>query len=341
MKFLVSLLLCLFALPCLAPAATLSGKATVDGDPISGVQVMAYPATVLNFSQAADLSSKASLSDGMFSLEVPAGEYYLLAKGDGLYNFYGRNPVTVQDKGMDNVNLLMLPDNLNVPDGASDIETGIAGFVSSNGEPVSGAVAMVYTDLSSNLKGMGLGWVSPSDETGYFEAPLPAGTYYVVIRVRKGGKMAGPLQAGDLFGYLDGNPLVIKEGELSRAHIPLIEVPAKVEQHADSLFGDTHITGRILDSQGSPVAGLQVLLYDDQMMLNRPLYVSLKTDQDGRYQLSFPKGGKYYLAARDELGGTPAPGELYGRYQGSPDHSIKIETGKALENVEIVVDEVY
>ena len=57
--------------------------------------------------------------------------------------------------------------------------------------------------------------------------------------------------------------------------------------------------------------------------------------------LSFPKGGHYYLAARDELGGTPAPGELYGRYQGSPDHSVNVETGKLLTGVDIRVEEVY
>jgi hypothetical protein len=57
--------------------------------------------------------------------------------------------------------------------------------------------------------------------------------------------------------------------------------------------------------------------------------------------LSFPKGGTYYLSARSELGGTPAPGELYGRYQGSPNHSLRVRTGKALEDIDIFVEEVY
>jgi hypothetical protein len=77
------------------------------------------------------------------------------------------------------------------------------------------------------------------------------------------------------------------------------------------------------------------------MMLNRPLYVSQPSGPDGRFVLSFPKGGTYYLAARDELGGTPAPGELYGRYQGSPDHSVRIRTGKTLQDIEIRVEEVF
>ena len=153
--------------------------------------------------------------------------------------------------------------------------------------------------------------------------------------------MAGPLDAGDLFGYLPGNPLVLKDGEVARVHIPVIEVPEKVDRHAADLFGNTLIAGRVLDPHGKPVAGVQVLLYDDPMMLNRPLYVSRNTGADGHYQLSFPKGGRYYLAARNVLGGTPSPGELYGRYQGATDHSIVIETGKTLEGIEIEVDEVY
>lgn len=341
MKFFISFI-ALLLMPMLPlSAATISGKATVDGDAVSGVEVSAYPVKALNFSEPSNYISKATLADGLFSMDLPPGEYYMLAEGKELFSFYGRNPVTVPKQGLKEVNLLMLPDNLKAPDGKSEVETGVAGYVSIDGEPVAGAVAMIYTDLSKQLKGMGLGWISPSDEAGYFEAPIPVGTYYLVVRVRKNGQMAGPLKAGDLFGYLPGNPLTVNEGRVTRVHIPLLEVPEKVSRHASNLFGNTSISGRILDSTGDPVAGLQVLLYEDSMMLNRPLFVSQKTDADGRYQLSFPKGGHYYLAARSELGGTPAPGELYGRYQGTPDHSIEIETGKMLEGVEIVVDEVY
>ena len=121
----------------------------------------------------------------------------------------------------------------------------------------------------------------------------------------------------------------------------VIEVPEKVDRHAATLFGNTRIAGRILNVSGDPVAGVRAMLYDDSMMLNRPLYVSQPSAADGSFALSFPKGGIYYLSARDELGGTPAPGELYGRYQGSPDHSIRIRTGKLIGGVEIAVDAVY
>lgn len=322
-------------------AALIEGKTTVSSGAIAGVVVTAYPAGALTFDGPAPHSSKATADDGLFSLELPGGRYYLFAEGAQLSAFYGRNPISVPEEGLSDVNLLLTPDNLPVPGNPTTLETGVAGTVSLDGQPVQGAIVTVYPDLSSQLKGMGLGMAAPTDEQGYFELPLTVGTYYLVVRVRQSGQMAGPLKAGDLFGYLAGNPLVINEGAPARVHIPLIEVPEKVSRHAANLFGNTSVSGVVLDQKGEPVAGLQVLLYEDSMMLNRPLYVSQKTAADGRYQLSFPKGGHYYLAARNELGGTPAPGESYGRYQGTPDHSIKIETGKALVDIEIVVDEVY
>jgi hypothetical protein len=335
------LMVALLMLSASAYAALLKGKTTVSAGAVSDVKVMAYSADLLTFNAPSPHVSAATADDGLFTLELPEGRYYLFANGMHLSAYYGRNPITVPKEGLENVNLLLTPDNLPGPSEITTLESGIVGRVSLDGKPVSNAIVTVYPDLSSQLKGLGLGMAAPTDQQGYFELPLLSGTYYVVVRVRKSGQMAGPLKAGDLFGYLSGNPLVLAEGIPARIHIPLIEVPEKVDRHAASMFGNTLVTGQILDQKGRPVAGVQVLLYDDSMMLNRPLFVSQKTGPDGRYQLSFPKGGHYYLAARNELGGTPAPGESYGRYQGSPDHSIDIETGKVLEGIEIVVDEVY
>ena len=325
----------------IASAILIKGKVTASSGVVAGVKVMAYPVEVLNFNAEPKHVSAATASDGFFALELPEGQYYLLAKGQNLTAYYGRNPVTVAEADLENVNLLMTPDNLPTPPESKTLEAGVVGLVSLDGQPVQDAIVMVYPDFSSQLKGMGLGMAAPTNQQGYFELPLFSGTYYLVVRVRKNGQMAGPLKAGDLFGYLPGNPLIIEDVTQVRVHIPLIEVPEKVDRHAANLFGNTLVSGRVVDSQGSPVADLQVLLYDDSMMLNRPLFVSQRTQADGRYQLSFPKGGHYYLAARSELGGTPAPGEYYGRYQGSVDHSINIKTGKTLEEIEIVVDEVY
>jgi hypothetical protein len=336
-----SLLLLLCLSPTLLWAAVLAGKVTVDGEAIVGIEVMAYPVTTLDFSQPAAFKTGPTTRDGLFALELPKGEYYLMAFGQGLFNYYGRNPVSVAKEGLENINLLMIPDKLPVPEVTSSVETGIVGLITAGEQPVEGAVVTVYPDLSSHLKGMGLGMSAPTDATGVFEFNVSPGAYYLVVRVRKNGAFAGPLRAGDLFGYLFGNPLQLRHGQVERVHIPVIEVPEKVERHADNLFGNTRVIGRILNARGEPIAGLQAMLYEDPMMLNRPLYVSRRTGNDGRFVLSFPKGGTYYLSARSELGGTPAPGELYGRYQGSPNHSLRVRTGKTLEDIDIFVEEVY
>lgn len=331
----------LLVLPFAAHSATLNGKATIDGKGVAGIDILVYPMDVIDFNSTPIHRFGPTAADGHFSIELAKGQYYLFAKGQNLFAFYGRNPVSVPQEGLENVNLLLQPASLPVPGHKAQVEGGVLGTVSDGNKPVPGAIVYVYPDLTSQFKGVGLGMSVPTDAQGFFELPLPAGSYYLVVRMRKAGGFAGPLQAGDLFGYLPGNPLLLQDKKVARVHIPLIEVPEKVERYAATMFGNTGITGRIIDVKGQPVAGSQAMLYDDPMMLNRPLYVSQKTGADGRFILSFPQGGVYYLAARDQLGGTPAPGEIYGRYQGSTDHSVRIRTGKNLENVEIVVEEVY
>jgi len=341
MLWRIGLVLLLCLLPCAAGAALLKGKTTVMEEASEGMEVVVYPATVHDFSGPAPYRFGPTGADGLFEVELPPGQYYLLARGDGRFSYYGRNPISIPEEGLEKVNLLMELEALPVPVPEGLVEAGISGIVTHNGQPIPGAVVTVYTDLSSQLKGMGLGMSTPTGGDGLFEIPLPPGKYYLVVRVRQSGMMAGPLRAGDLFGYLPANPVVVEDGKVEAVHIPVIVVPEKVERYASSLFGNTSIKGRIVTADGKPVAGVQALLYDDPMMLNRPLYVSQPTGANGEYVLSFPEGGLYYLAARNELGGTPAPGELYGRYQGNADHSIRVQTGKLLEEVLIKVEEVY
>lgn len=323
-----------------AEGATLAGKATVSGTGIAGVVVKAFPANSGSLAGKAPFQAGLTGADGQFTLDLPAGEYYLLAESSERFTYYGRNPVTISAEGVANVNLLMVPKAGAGPKGQPRVESGVLGLVTLDGKPVAGAIATIYPDLTSKLKGFGLGMTAPTDAQGVFEVPLPPGTYYLVVRVRKDGAMAGPMGAGDLFGYLPQNPLVIKDKQVVRVQIPLIEVPEKVERFASTLFGNTSISGRIVAENGKPVAGVHALLYDDMMMLSRPTYVSQPSDAQGRFVVSFPAGGTYYLAARNVLGGTPQTGEFYGRFAGTPDASVRIRTGKKLEDVKIVVEKV-
>jgi len=151
----------------------------------------------------------------------------------------------------------------------------------------------------------------------------------------------GPLRSGDYSGYAPENPVRVSSGRVTLLSIPVLEVPEKIDLLSNSLFGQTSLHGQVLNQAGQPVAGIRVVLYSDAQMFNRPGYVSQPTDAEGRFVLSFPHGGTYYLAARQQLGGAPAPGELYGTYDGTPDHSLKIETGEQKEGVMIRVEEMW
>jgi hypothetical protein len=342
--FLLGALLCACSLSPLVNASQprLSGKVSLHSQGVSAIEISAWPANVTALSGKAPYRTNSTAEDGTFSLTLPTGEYYLLAKGKGLFSFYGRNPVTIPPQGLIDlkIGLVPLPDTPQIA--TAGIEEGVSGTIVHDGAPLSGAVVYAYTDLSSNLKGMGYTVSAPSDAEGRYELPLPAGSYYLLARMRQGGGMAmGPLRSGDYIGYAPENPVRVSSGRVTLLSIPVLEVPEKIDLLSSSLFGQTSLRGQIFDQAGQPVAGVRAILYSDPQMFNRPDYVSQPTDEQGIFVLSFPHGGTYYLAARLQLGGAPAPGELYGTYDGTPDHSLKIETGERKENIIVKVEEMW
>jgi len=324
--------------PRLPDLAMLSGKASAHNLPQAGVEVQAWPLETASLAGSPPYRSPLTDADGLFSLRLPAGEYYLLARGKGFFAYYGRNPVTVASPETSELNLGLV--SVPAPPKIDEvtIASGVAGTVQIDGQPQSKVVIYAYTDLSSRLKGMGYALSTPTDDDGRFELELPAGTYYLLARMRKGGGMVtGPLRAGDQMGYAPANPVRVADGKVTLISIPLLEVPDKVGRFNETLFGQTVIKGRILNKSGAPVSGARAILYNEPQMLNRPLYVSQPTAADGTFVLSFPSGGTYYLAARQELGGAPAPGELYGTWDGSPDHALTVTTGEQRSNIIVTV----
>jgi len=324
-----------------AETSSVAGKITVgvEKTPVAGIRVDAYPVSSQHLRGAAPFASGLTAEDGQFQLELPLGSYYFIAQGEELYCFYGRNPVTVPKGGVAEMNMSLVTKNPPAPTVEARVKSGLLGQLTYNGQPLEGALVTVYTDLNNQLKGMGLGMTAPTDAQGIFEAEMQPGTYYLIARKRNNGAFMGPLRDGDFFGYYPANPLVIKEGELSRVAIAMLEVPQKVSRLADSLFGETSISGKVVNGEGQPVAGIRVLLYNDPMMLNRPLYVSQPSAADGSFVLSFPNGGTYFLAARDTLGGPPVPGQLYGRYLGSRDGSVRLKAGQKMSGIELLVEQ--
>lgn len=292
--------------------------------------------------------------DGSVFSPLAPGRYFLVAqwRRDGDYArpiapgdrfaYFGGNPVFVS-RGPSREVVLALeefeppPGDAAAPPGLS----GVAGVVLSGGAPLADARVSAYLKADGGFRDLGFAGSAPTADDGSFLLDLPPGAYYLVARRRAAGGVAGPLRKGDAFGYYAANPVTVAPGRLTRAAIPvtvlrLRNAPAYSAEYAAAAF----VEGRIVGRDGKPRRGVYAALYDNPDLLNRPVFLSDVTGDDGRYRLPVPAPGTYYLGARDGYGGSPAPGDLYGRYEGSPGHSLTVREGDRLTGMDIVVEEV-
>ncbi|RMF66487.1 MAG: hypothetical protein D6740_12985 [Alphaproteobacteria bacterium] len=338
--------LLLFLVAACVPAQTaktpsLSGRTMYAGKPASGIRVMAWPVDSRELAGRAPFQSAPSASDGSFTLDLPAGRYFLLARGNGLFAWYGRNPVGLGNQPVAGLNIGLVPEHPPAKAPEPFVESGIQAVLMADGKPVEGATLYVYVDSTTQFKGMGYVMVGPSDAEGVVEATLPAGTYYLLARKRLDGAQVGPLHSGDFIGYFPGNPVRLQDSEVRRIVLPMLEVPEQSTRQTAAARGVARLSGTVRDDAGRPVAGVRVVLYRDAGMLNRPDLVSEPTGADGRWQLHPAETGTWYLAARNTLGGAPAPGDLYGTWNGRDDHAVQVRTGDDLGGLDIVVEEMW
>lgn len=291
---------------------------------------------------------------GMASFDLPPGRYFLVAhlRGDGDYArpiapgdrfaYFGGNPVYAAPGPPREMYVTLeeyanVSDPLPVPPGG----TGIAGRVTAGGAPVADARVSAYHRADTAFRDPGFAASAPTGGDGGFVLDLLPGKYFLVARKRAAGGAAGPLRKGDLFGYFPANPVIVETGRYAQAAIPATILR---QRNAPAWSGgyeaSSRIEGRILDAAGRPRQGAYAALYDNPDLLNRPLFISDVTGPDGRYRLPVPVAGRYHLGARSGYGGAPAAGDLYGRYEGNPDHSVAVGEGDRLVGFDIVVDEV-
>jgi hypothetical protein len=202
------------------------------------------------------------------------------------------------------------------------------------------------TTLSVYKKGMDLYGPSFASSTltgadGNFDLALPPGEYVVVARKRKNGELTGPVLAGDNRSEFINVTITGDQQSLTIVAPPKVGDSRRLTEEV--AVTKTGLAGLILDSDGNPVEGARIHVYDHVQMSERPKFVSEKTAPDGSYLIHLPKGGTYYLAARDKFGGPPKLGDLYGRFdQGTIEPSaVVIEDGKVLKDVDITVTKVW
>jgi hypothetical protein len=301
--------------------------------------------------------SPPSEDNGQYRFTVPPGTYFLVAEkplregGDAppdagdLFSFHGSNPVTAAAGEPTHVGFSLVPrgEVRREPNPLDALTGTAAGVVLYNGEPLDGVEVHLYADAASNFRGLARASAPPTGRSGAFRLDfIPEGSYFVVARKRVGRRGSGPLTDGDFFGFHPGNPIRIMKGTVARFDLEVISKAGEIGKN-DSLFreSDTAIRGVITDGAGVPVPGVYAFVYrDGQMSRDRPSFISRETGPGGDYVLYLPQGGTYYLGARSGYGATPLEGEWYGRYRGTPDHSVTVSPGQVRGEIGLVVERV-
>jgi len=217
--------------------------------------------------------------------------------------------------------------------------TGVSGTVL---VPAEGAYIYVYRKGANPFGPAEVILPAPTTADGTFSVELPPGEYTLVARRRSNLDNAGPLSAGDQRS--DPVDVAIPAGGAAKVNLPLnVKADAEMRSFVPPKEWTTAISGVVKDPDGRPVSGARVHVYTYVQMSERPKYVSERTGPDGKYVVFLPKGGTYYLAARDRFGGPPRIGDLYGRYdEGSINPTgVVLLDGEKREGIDISVFRVW
>lgn len=323
------------------------GRVALKGETVPGVVILAFRDFGGGLASTPSARSGGTNAEGVYELALPSGNWFLVAaktdaaelagirEGD-LFCFYGGNPVRVEPGRPATVgfNLVRIG-----RDPAPEPTAGVSGVVlDENGKPLSGAAVYFYTSPADGFKGIP-GFFVRTGEDGTFRARMRKGTFFAVARKRESGDLFGPTQVGDSFAYYARNPVVLAEGESRGIRLDAVRrlsMLEKFEGFPEERRGFV-VRVRVVDRSGAPVPGVRALAYRSPEMVGHPAFVSGKTGPDGTTELAMTDAGTYHLLARENLGG-PAEGELYGKFGGTEDHSVKVPGEAGEPVVEIVVE---
>lgn len=339
--FLIFLALSLFTVASSFANDTgiIKGRVAYRGEVIEGVSILVFKDREGIDLKKPDLVGGKTAIDGTYEFKVDAGRYYLIAlkklKDDNsfipsvgdYYCFYSGAPVEVVPGGISYVGFNLIKIGKEGQDRKVKGEGGLYGKILFEGKALEKSYVYVYKDLKSGLRGPAF-LVYPSRD-GSFSINLPEGKYYIIARKRAKGGMYGPIEEGDYFNFYYGNPVTVKKGTLKSVSIECIKRLSQLEEGV----GFSEITGYVKDGKGNPLSGLFVLLYQNKNMQGKPLYISGRTNREGKFTIKIPMG-TYYILARENIGGPPAIGEWYGKYK----EPIPIKENEKIEAINIIVE---
>lgn len=330
----------------------IEGQLLFQGEPLAGAQLEVYLKSGEERSSTPFTVTTTDAS-GNYRVELPEGNYYLVGKlkqqGGGLNRMLmaeaPANPYAVSD-GLRQVVPFELQEmglGGNLP---ADPDTWVEGRLTAAGKALPDAFVYVYTEESADLMGPSYAKLVQADGAGCFRLELPAGRFWLAARKRSDGGRAGEPLAGDLNGRYSGNPVEIAQGEqlqLGVFDLQVVDETRLQQKLREGKFAatETVLTGRTVDDQGQPLAGIYLYAYLDSRMLGKPTYISAPTATNGTFKLFLGEGGKYYIGARSTFGGPLEPGEWVGTWAGAADHGIQLNSGETVALGDIALREVW
>jgi hypothetical protein len=331
-------------------AVEINGVVITGRGPASSGEVMLYDRLP---QEDTEVVYRVSLKNGFYVLNVPEGEYYIMARAvrdeEHYTGYYGGNPLYVS--GDEEIWLPLMAVRDDLPETVPSETTELRGRVLFKDSPVTNAEVSLYLAGSGALRGLGYLTVT-TDSEGWFRMNPIGGEYYLIARKRRSGGGIRPLRRGDLYCYYTGNPVTVPEDAAMTVTIRCYP-KEDITGFIDGDIRDTvmvkrlkasstrmrerkplpepdmaTLKGRVVSSEG-PVEGVRVLAYEREdgrafqmnMIRTMPSFMTVTTS-DGRFNLPLSKGREYFLVARQYLGVWPLRGELYGMYEGNVDHFI-------------------
>jgi hypothetical protein len=189
---------------------------------------------------------------------------------------------------------------------------------------------------------------SISSNEGKFLLELVEGTYYLLARKNSEGDISGPPKDGELYGLSrgkKGEPVkyVVKRGKVTKIgalrHASVFKSP--ITKTTTGTIPDTEntaITGMLKALDGTPLFNAIVLVYDNQEIKGKPIYVSQPTGKDGKYIVKIDKEGTYFVAVRVEYGGGRLKtGDISGTYGGKMAEPVVVREMVVTKGIDIQV----
>lgn len=162
-----------------------------------------------------------------------------------------------------------------------------------DGRPVAGVKLFVYD--SANVRRPATFISPPTSEDGTVAITVPPGTYWVVARL-KTDESYGPLMPGDKHS---GEPAVMDlttEAELEQ-EFTVADIRDLGRRRQAIAEASVKLSGRVLGSDGKPVANAYVFASATKDRSRIPDFISAWTGADGSYSLIVPAGRKHYVGS--------------------------------------------